>query len=127
MSTGKRERGAATRAVAGEIKAERNRRKFDGGFTQRDVAERAAIPLDTYKSIETGRGAIDVDQLFAIAEALGLSASALAAEAERRMSSNVVTGSFGKQSSAPPSLEDLRGKPSAAEPEREDEGDDSDR
>lgn len=79
-------------ALAGAIKAERVQQKLTNpDLTQAEVARRAKIPHDTYKSIETGRAAIDADQLFAIARALGVSASKLAEQAEARMAEPTAT------------------------------------
>lgn len=91
MPTGRRTRGEANRAVAGEIKAERVRQKLsDPLLTQRGLADRAEIKLDTMKSIETGRAQVDIDQLFAIADALGVSPSELTRRAEERLGQTTV-------------------------------------
>ena len=85
MSTGSRKRGPATRAVVAEIKAERTRQNATRvpKWTQVTFSEATGIPKDTIKSIESFRGPLDVDQLFAMADALGLQPSELVARAEQ--------------------------------------------
>lgn len=84
MSKGTRVRGRATKAVVGEIKAERARQNAAVArkWTQPSLSEATGIPKDTIKSIDSGRAPLDMDQLFVIAAALGVRASELVARAE---------------------------------------------
>lgn len=69
------------REVAGEIRAERARQNL----TQADVFTKAGMSKSAYLLIETGKRGAKMDQLEAIAGALGLRLSELIVRAEARL------------------------------------------
>lgn len=99
MATGRRKIGAATRAVVAELKAERVRQNATRGtkWTQVTLAEASGVPKDTIKGIDAGRSPLDVEQLFALSEALGVAPSEIVARAEQ---SEPLGAEEGKQSDA---------------------------
>lgn len=66
MATGKREIGPVTRVLAEELRVAAARKRM----TQAQVSRAAEIPPPTLSKIFRGTGAIDVEQLFALASAL---------------------------------------------------------
>jgi DNA-binding XRE family transcriptional regulator len=78
-----RERSAYSDAVAGQIRAERNRAKK----TQKAVFEAAGIPRQTYLRIESGARVTDTTQLARICSALGIPLSTLFARVEEVLDS----------------------------------------
>ena len=69
------------REIAGEIRAERARQNL----TQADVFTRAGMSKTAYLYIETGRRGAKMDQLEAIAGALGMRLSDLILRGEARL------------------------------------------
>jgi transcriptional regulator with XRE-family HTH domain len=80
MGTNAKDAGAPlNRALANEIRGERNRQRL----TQEKLGEMAGIPRATYTRLEAGTRAIDVQQLNLIATALRMPPSRLVERAER--------------------------------------------
>lgn len=86
---------ALTAAVAGELRAAVARRNI----TQKDLSERADVPLATLGKILRGVSAIDVEQLHRICEALGADIVEIVDAAEREIApvapAPVIEGRFG--------------------------------
>jgi transcriptional regulator with XRE-family HTH domain len=79
MGTNAREAGGLlNQALANEIRAERARQRL----TQAQVYSEAGLPRSTYVRLEGGDRAIDVEQLNAVARALGVPAAVLVERAE---------------------------------------------
>ena len=81
MGSKARTPGPLNEAVANEIRAERARRRL----TQEQVIERSRVPRSTYVRLEAGTRNIDMEQLHAIARALGVAARDLMERAERHV------------------------------------------
>lgn len=71
----------AARAVGRELKAERSYR----GLTQQQVADASGLSVDTIQRIESGKRLAHLDQLFALARALGTDADAIMVRAHGRV------------------------------------------
>ncbi|WP_280245532.1 helix-turn-helix domain-containing protein [Nocardia abscessus] len=72
---------AANYAVARHLKAERVRR----GLLQADLAEKTGLAINTIRRLESGEREMKFSQLFAIAEALGVSPGAFIDAAQAAM------------------------------------------
>lgn len=109
-------------AVAAELRAERAAQNL----TVKQLADIADVPYASLRRYLAAERYIDVAVLHALASALETSSAALVAAAEDRLNRRggavVIEGSFGKSSDAASTV-DLAAEPSAAEPERRDDGD----
>ncbi|MFR9773171.1 helix-turn-helix domain-containing protein [Nocardia sp. SC052] len=72
---------AANYAVARHLKAERVRR----GLLQADLAKKAGLAVNTIRRLENGEREMKFSQLFALAEALGVSPGAFIDAAQAAM------------------------------------------
>ncbi|WP_280470954.1 helix-turn-helix domain-containing protein [Nocardia cyriacigeorgica] len=73
-------RGELNRALCSEIT---DRRKL-AGLTQKDMFTRAGIDKNVYRRMEYNKHTVSVEELEAVAEALGVSANELLAAAQQR-------------------------------------------
>lgn len=110
-------------AVAAELRAERAAQDL----TVQELADMAGIPFGSLRRYLAAERNIDVATLAALAAALGTTSGEIVAAAEERMARRgrpvVIEGRFGTSDPAPTvSDEELAGYPSAAEPERRDDG-----
>lgn len=108
-------------AVAAELRAERAAQNL----TVQELAARSEVPYASLRRYLAAERNIDVATLYALAGALDTTPAELVAAASERMSRGggavVIPGNFPKSSEEGLSV-DLATEPSAAEPDRRDDG-----